>query len=106
MDSNHASLQAATPTSPQVAASDVRREIRRLIDAFVVAQRPPDPLAEAGVACLEAADCISGVLAERRQSGETVADEAFQEALRAVRAATLAIRFALTAEVDRRRSAE
>ncbi|OXM43589.1 hypothetical protein [Amycolatopsis alba] len=72
-------------------AEELHTEIRRL--SLRLANARADPLVEAGLACLEAAERVCAALGERH----TAADSC-QEALNATRAATLAIRFAMAAE--------
>lgn len=86
-----------------VPLDDLRGEIRRLAGCLTREQARTDPLVDAGVACLEAADSICAAIAERHGAGRLVADEAFQEALCATRAAGVAIRFAMVREADERR---
>ncbi|ANN16090.1 hypothetical protein SD37_10850 [Amycolatopsis orientalis] len=72
-------------------AGELHTEIRRL--SLRLADARTDPLVEAGLACLEAAERICAALGERSAATDTC-----QEALNATRAATSAIRFALAAD--------
>ncbi|MFC3456295.1 hypothetical protein [Amycolatopsis speibonae] len=72
-------------------AEELHTEIHRL--TLRLANARTDPLAEAGLACLEAAERICAALAERHTTADTC-----QEALNATRAATLAIKFAMAAD--------
>ncbi|MGW5697744.1 O-linked N-acetylglucosamine transferase [Streptomyces asiaticus] len=81
--------------------TEVHREITRLLTKL---GRPsgtrPDALVEACVACLEAAQCTSAAA-----TGQEHPDTGAQEALHAVNAAALAIRYALVKAGDERRRA-
>ncbi|MFD8089571.1 O-linked N-acetylglucosamine transferase [Streptomyces malaysiensis] len=81
--------------------TEVHREITRLLAKLSRAGGGrPDALVEACVACLEAAQCTSAAA-----TGQERADTGAQEALHAVNAAALAIRYALVKEGDERRLA-
>ncbi|MEU1950088.1 hypothetical protein ABZ554_48500, partial [Streptomyces sp. NPDC020125] len=69
---------------------EVHREITRLLTELGRAGGRPDALVEACVACLEAAQSTSAAA-----TGQQQPDSAAQEALHAVNAAALAIRYAL-----------
>jgi uncharacterized protein CbrC (UPF0167 family) len=86
-----------------VILDDLRGEIRRLTHCLTCEQSRTDPYVEAVVACVEAADSICAAIAERDGSDRLVPDEAFQDALRATRAAAVAIRFAMVREADEHR---
>lgn len=80
--------------------SEVHREITRLLTELGRAGGRPDALVEACVACLEAAQSTSAAA-----TGQEQPDTAAQEALHAVNAAALAIRYALIKAGDERRRA-
>ncbi|MFD5390840.1 O-linked N-acetylglucosamine transferase, partial [Streptomyces sp. NPDC127074] len=79
---------------------EVHREITRLLTELGRAGGRPDALVEACVACLEAAQSTSAAA-----TGQQQPDSAAQEALHAVNAAALAIRYALIKAGDERRRA-
>ncbi|MFE5124219.1 O-linked N-acetylglucosamine transferase [Streptomyces sp. NPDC056669] len=79
---------------------EVHREITRLLTELGRAGGRPDALVEACVACLEAAQSTSAAA-----TGQEQPDSAAQEALHAVNAAALAIRYALIKAGDERRRA-
>lgn len=78
---------AATRTT----ADAVRAELDRLLTELGEHRVRSDALVEACVACLEAAQCVAGLVAD----GTAAADPREQEAVHALRAATVAVRFAL-----------
>ncbi len=80
--------------------TEVHREITRLLAKLGGAGGRPDALVEACVACLEAAQSASAAATGRQQP-----DTGAQEALHAVNAAALAIRYALAKAGDERRRA-
>ncbi|MBI0297169.1 O-linked N-acetylglucosamine transferase [Streptomyces sp. PRKS01-29] len=80
--------------------TEVHREITRLLTDLGRSGSRPDPLVEACLACLEAAQCTSAAA-----TGQEAPDTGAQEALHAVNAAALAIRYALVKAGDERRRA-
>ncbi|MEV6134021.1 O-linked N-acetylglucosamine transferase [Streptomyces violaceusniger] len=92
------------PTAVDATVADpigeVHREITRLLTELGRAGGRPDALVEACVACLEAAQSTSAAA-----TGQEQPDTAAQEALHAVNAAALAIRYALIKAGDERRRA-
>ncbi|MGW5740628.1 O-linked N-acetylglucosamine transferase [Amycolatopsis sp. NPDC003861] len=78
---------AATMTT----AAAVRADLDRLLTELGEHRVRSDALVEACVACLEAARCVAGLVADDAAG----VDPREQEAVHALRAATVAIRFAL-----------
>ncbi|UOZ02738.1 O-linked N-acetylglucosamine transferase [Amycolatopsis sp. WQ 127309] len=78
------------------AADGVQADIFRLLTALGEHRAKSDALVEACVACLEAAQCVAGLVAGDSPAEHTTMDPRAQEAVHAMRAATLAVRFAVT----------
>ncbi|MGW0890101.1 hypothetical protein [Saccharopolyspora sp. NPDC002578] len=83
---------------------EVRDRIRGLAEQLTAVLGRTDPIVEACVACLEAADSVCDAMTRRPDAAALVADE-YRKALHATRAATLAIRAAISLESDRCRIA-
>jgi hypothetical protein len=82
---------ARTRDAAMTAAAAVRADLDRLLTELGEHRVRSDALVEACVACLEAAHCVAGLAAD----GPAAGDPREQEAVHALRAATVAIRFAL-----------
>jgi hypothetical protein len=82
-------------TALVTAADAARADLFRLLAELGEHRAQSDALVEACVACLEAAQCVAGLVADGAPAGKATADPRAQEALHALRAATVAIRFAL-----------
>ncbi|MET8852040.1 O-linked N-acetylglucosamine transferase [Amycolatopsis sp. NPDC004625] len=81
----------ARDAGTQTIAAAVRADLDRLLTELGEHRVRSDALVEACVACLEAAHCVAGLVAD----DAAAADPREQEAVHALRAATVAIRFAL-----------
>ncbi|HKS47072.1 MAG TPA: hypothetical protein VJT49_18570 [Amycolatopsis sp.] len=77
------------------AAGGVQSAIFRLLSTLGEHRAKSDALIEACVACLEAAQCLAGLVVDDAVVTESPDDPRGQEAVYAMRAATLAVRFAL-----------
>ncbi|EOD64381.1 hypothetical protein H480_32093 [Amycolatopsis vancoresmycina DSM 44592] len=75
----------------RTSAAAVRADLDRLLTELGEHRVRSDALVEACVACLEAAHSVAGLVAD----GAAAADPREQEAVHALRAATVAVRFAL-----------
>lgn len=85
------------------AADGLHADIVRMLTTLTEYRAKSDALVEACVACLEAALCIAGLVADGSPVADTTTDRRGQEAVYAMRAAMLAVRLALVEEEDGRR---
>jgi hypothetical protein len=81
-----------------MAIYDAQLDIRRLTDGL--SYSGCDPLIDAYLACLEAANSISLAVERRTEDPQAAPDGALQEALFAARAAAAAIKFSLVQQSD------